>query len=689
MHIHKFVCGYMKIRYLILFLLLSGILKGQNLVPNPSFEILGNSFPCSWCTTPFNFSSGIQNWVYATGGTADLFNSTSNTTCYSNPLSTNVDAVGQQLPHSGNGYAGIFTYGLGCSPLVEYREYIQAELITPLIAGNTYYAEMYVSLADNAEIASNNIGMYFSNTLVSQPNQCGHLNFSAQIEESNVINDKTNWTKVSGTFTATSNANYIIIGNFNSDGNTSTSIVAGDFYNSYFLIDDILVKKQCMNITSVTSFCLGDSITLMASTDSTFIGWANSTQANTVISTDTSFTVSPSSSTTYIAYSTCDTQMVTLSPYSASELLFGSDTFLCEGDSLVLNASSPDAMAYLWQDNSTDSFYVVTQAGNYWVDVFFNGCSISDSLNVDYFIPPDNLLGNDTSICFGDSIILDAFVDSATYQWNDNTTNPTLTIWEGGTYFLTISYQNCLFRDSILVDQFYIPNAYLGDDTTLCEGQSLTLEPSLDTDSSMSFLWQDLSRMRSHFVDGEGLYYVTITNQCGFDSDSIEVEYDQIPQINLGNDTSFCPPIEVIYLDATQENIDEYKWNTQSDLPFIEIHEEGLYWLIASNLCGSRSDSILIGENCVCDIFIPNAFTPNGDYLNENFKAIINCQIEDYEMHIFNRWGQEVFWTKLSNHEWDGSFHKRPSPSGVYYYMVSYKYKNEQILRKGDVLLIR
>jgi len=91
-----------------------------------------------------------------------------------------------------------------------------------------------------------------------------------------------------------------------------------------------------------------------------------------------------------------------------------------------------------------------------------------------------------------------------------------------------------------------------------------------------------------------------------------------------------------------------------------------------------------------CQLFIPTAFTPNGDGMNDNFRPKANCKTEKYELMIYNRWGQVVFTTRNQNNFWDGKLKNKDAPAGSYIYMLKYKFPSQDFMKaNGSILLIR
>jgi gliding motility-associated-like protein len=352
---------------------------GQNLVCNPSFENHTITLPCSWNIGSIDNSLAASDWMIPTEGTSDIFSTLVPQSCWASCFSTNPSAIGRQSPRTGNVMASIIPYGYRCYHQQEYREYLEGQFSSPLITGDTYYAEMYVSMADYAKYASNNIGIYFSDILIDSSIHT-ELHLIPQIKENSVITDSINWVKISGLFVAPSPAKYFIIGNFKNNGNTASVLLNGNTDYAYYYVDDVLVKPLCFNVSPGRTICQGDTAVLFENGGNLY-GWASIDSPGTIISTDSTIAVSPSHSTSYLVYCECDTVMIDVNVIPLPMVDFGHDTAIYQGDELLLNASNNNA-DYLWQDGSTNPTFVVSNEGTYWVNVTQNGCSASDTINV-------------------------------------------------------------------------------------------------------------------------------------------------------------------------------------------------------------------------------------------------------------------------------------------------------------------
>lgn len=225
---------------LVLIALSSG-LSAQNLIPNPSFESIGSA-PCSWITSTANFNSATNNWTMPTNGSTDIFSNYVQTSCYAHNFSTHASAVGQQAPHSGNVMSALNNYGSGCGFQPNYREYLQVQLTSPMVVGQEYDIELWVSLGDRCRYATNNIGVRF-NTGSTFVATCYVLNQTPQFNHPTVVNNKTGWVRISGTVTATAAWSYMIIGNFFSNAATTAINVGGARDNTRYYIDDVTVQE--------------------------------------------------------------------------------------------------------------------------------------------------------------------------------------------------------------------------------------------------------------------------------------------------------------------------------------------------------------------------------------------------------------------------------------------------------------
>ncbi|MEQ9404475.1 MAG: gliding motility-associated C-terminal domain-containing protein [Cyclobacteriaceae bacterium] len=164
----------------------------------------------------------------------------------------------------------------------------------------------------------------------------------------------------------------------------------------------------------------------------------------------------------------------------------------------------------------------------------------------------------------------------------------------------------------------------LGADTIICNQSPLLLDATYE---SSSYRWQDGSIESTLQVTQTGTYWVHVENSCGIVSDTIRVEYQSVPVVDLGPDQNGCISLPVMLNASFSEST--YKWNDGSILPTFSVENSGTYWVEVANECGIDRDtihfsvvtsppSIELGENrkaCNIDTIVLNAYYPQSTYL--------------------------------------------------------------------------
>jgi gliding motility-associated-like protein len=168
-------------------------------------------------------------------------------------------------------------------------------------------------------------------------------------------------------------------------------------------------------------------------------------------------------------------------------------------------------------------------------------------------------------------------------------------------------------------------------------------------------------------------YTVTIDN-CTSSSKQNTMIYP-MPVVSLGKDTTFCQTESIILKAKTWNST--YVWQDGNINETYEVRKSGLYWVKASNICGSASDSIHVDyRNHNCRMWLPNAFTPNEtDQINTYYKPI-GINLVDMEYKIFNRWGELIYIGDLNSQGWDGTYKGLPAQDAYFIVLVNYSYRN-------------
>ncbi len=377
----------------------------------------------------------------------------------------------------------------------------------------------------------------------------------------------------------------------------------------------------------------------------------------------------------------------------------GPDTTLCVGSNLILTANTDPSAANVWQDGSTSPTFEVIHSGNYYLTQT-NDCGFdSDTIEVEISgVAPGPDLGRDTLLCEGASIVLISNADSSTeIVWSDGTNDPAFLVTSSGVYILSESNECGISKDSIEIGYIDSPAPFeLGPDTVLCPGESILLSAP---QTSFDIRWQDGSSLITLLADKAITYALEISNVCGKVSDSLSISFDsRVPDFPGDDSFSWCEG-DTIVLEATQSFPVLYHWSTGEETSAIHVIHPGQYNVEVEAPCitVSREIDIIPLDDCNPDpeFYIPNIISPNGDIINDVFTVYTHPDLNIISMEgsIFDRWGNQVFYSSGITFIWDGRFKEKEISSGVYVYniMIKYLLDGKEVAKRliGDVTIIR
>lgn len=200
----------------------------------------------------------------------------------------------------------------------------------------------------------------------------------------------------------------------------------------------------------------------------------------------------------------------------------------------------------------------------------------------------------------------------------------------------------------------------------------------------------------SHTYKSPGKYNVTavIYQKCFVDTAITQVEISTTKPIEIPSfirDTTFCKGGSLV-LDVTQPTATKYQWENGYIFPKREITKTGVYGILIFNECSYARHSFTVKMvECECRVFVPGAFSPNNDGVNDFFKPTAKCLAKDYRFMMYNRYGEKVFESAQINNGWDGNVNGKAAPVGVYIWTLQYRNPNhnEMIYQKGTAALLR
>lgn len=348
------------------------------------------------------------------------------------------------------------------------------------------------------------------------------------------------------------------------------------------------------------------------------------------------------------------------------------DTVGCTGQVLVLPSPRVGGYSYVWSNNSTTQNIVTTAAGSFWVESKKGSCTVVDTFHVVFAPRPVVYLGADTAFCGSFVHLLQAGAGKKDYTWNTGDKSSTLLVNSAGQYSVTVSDSlNCPNADTIHLEQITLNDIQLTEDTLTCKYVTLTGTP---LQNNVAYVWSNGATGISTQVIQTGTYTLTASHPFCSLSKSVQVTQLPIPpQVNLGSDTTLCGYGRVV-LENKNAGLPNYvyQWSNGSSAPRITVHDSGLYYLLVYRNQCSGSDSVLVAPDCEGTFYIPSAFSPNGDNLNDVF-GVTGSNIISVHLRIYNRWGEELYNRKGSAESvfWNGLYKNETCIAGEYIYTVT------------------
>ena len=203
-------------------------------------------------------------------------------------------------------------------------------------------------------------------------------------------------------------------------------------------------------------------------------------------------------------------------------------------------------------------------------------------------------LGNDTTICSGTSLVLDATNSSSTYLWNTGATTSTISVNQPGTYSVAVTNTCGTSNDTIIIQQIQPPTVNLGNDTSICLNSSILLNAGSNTNS---YLWSTGATNPQINAVLTGTYSVTASNSCGSATGHITLSTASAPTLYLGPDQVLCPG-STVQLNAGNPGY-PYLWSNGATSQMVTITAPGVYWVNVNTACGVISDQISIYDGTV------------------------------------------------------------------------------------------
>ena len=597
----------MKKLYLLIHLLFCFGAKSQtNLVPNPSFDLTNLEYAQNGqCIFGVGYPSYVSPWSTLTYGGTVIFPFD---TCSIMPdLRVPYTIYGYQLPHSGSSFVAFsaISYSIPNPQFLHNRTFPFCKLKKQLIQNKTYCFEMFVNLPDSMNFTCNDLGAYFSadslvyNDLVSITQQVFPQINNDPI--SNPLTSKTEWMSVKGSFVAQGTEQYMTLGNFKGHYETDTTNVENNFRftNIGLSLDDVsLVELKALNQEHDTLLvCAGESKTLSVFPDITSILWSNG---------DTLTNISVNAAGKYWVRGTnacgtvTDTFWVKILPQEQYNFTLGNDVFQCDSINTTLSINNPFLNNYLWSTGDTTQTIATNQPGTIWASSNSQCGLRTDTINLFVFPAPQLNLGQDTSLCIGQTLSLNAG-NFTSYYWNTQDTTASIIAKQSNTYVVQVQdTNNCTAKDSINVTFEQASYNFLPQDTAVYKWQ-LPITVSVPQDFT-EIVWLDGTNQQSTQITNAGIFSVVAKDAGGCnvaDSISLTLKKQQIilPTINTLGQTFIIknlPPTNVLRIYDGLGKLIYYEQNYTNNKQL--VLSNAVYFISLEYKNDNNEQEVLVGK---------------------------------------------------------------------------------------------
>ena len=591
---------------------------------------------------------------------------------------------------------------------------VSGNTFTPSTAGNGTYNIIYsytdmngCSAADTQQVTVNAVPNVTVNNATMCQGQTATLNANGAVaynwSPTNSLSSGTGATVITNAM----NPTQVVVTGVDVNGCSASSTA---------VINVNPVPELTVN-NATPSACAGNSFTIIAG-GATLYQWSPAigitpTTGNTVVA-------SPNTSTTYTVigmngFGCSDTLAIPFTVLTAPAAVAGPDAQICEGNSTQLSAIATGSVVWI-PDTGLDNAFInepvasPLQTTTYTVNVVdANGCTASDAVIVTVINTANIEATGGGIVCLGNSAQLHA-TGGVDYQWSpstylSSTTGDNVTSTPGTSITYTVTANNslgCPATDTVVVDVKLPINIQAGAGAQVCLGESYQLSAS---GTGLTYEWTPASGLDNPYVpypnatpQSTTTYTVTTSDGvCFTASATVVVDVTQPPYLGIAS-----TQITVVAGTGQQlfaQGSGTFEWSPPTGLsctdcpdPIANPTQPTTYTVTVTDSSGCRAEGN-ISIDFLCDengIYIPNAFTPNGDGKNDEF-LIRGYGIKEITVfRVFSRWGELMFETTNAEEGWDGTFKGEPQFPAVYVYYVEGLCTNDQkIVKQGNVTLIR
>lgn len=438
-----------------------------------------------------------------------------------------------------------------------------------------------------------------------------------------------------------------------------------------------------INITGALTYCPGSTTTISASGGTGYL-WNDAANSTTpaITVTQGSYTVTVTDATGCTGSASAN-----VTAFSTPAVSISGTLSYCTGANTTITAIG--GTSYVWNDagTSTTSGITVTQ-GSYTVTVSdANGCTGTASAIVTENTAPVVTISGSVTYCVGSNTTLTAS-GGVGYLWCTGATTPAVALTQG-TYTVTATDGiGCTGLNSAVVTESTSLTISISGALSYCPNANTSLTATGGT----NYTWSN-GNTTATVNATQGSYSVTATDaSCSGTASAVVTEF-VTTAVNLGSDVTACDD-SIVTLDASGAYT-AYEWSSGDTTQTIAPQTSGVYSVTVTDANTCTVSSTLNIKYNTCEeiyylVFIPTAFSPNGDGYNDLFRAKTFVGVSDFSMRVYNRWGEQVFSTDDILSGWDGTFRNHKQPLATYTWVAEYTFDNgSREKQAGNVTLVR
>lgn len=394
-------------------------------------------------------------------------------------------------------------------------------------------------------------------------------------------------------------------------------------------------------------------------------------------------------------------------------LLMMPDTVYCPNDPINfrVNAAVRGGVAYLWDDGNTDSVRVFTEEGEFklTVTVGIEECfTLCDTTTITVMDEPTVAIAKVSQYCENGMMLLQAqgMGMLRSILWSNGSTESFILVDQPGSYSVTVEDVCGIIVD----DEVSVTDADLSGSTPLninVSGPDLCADGTIlltatGTQDVANLQWSTgVSAVQSISVSAPGTYTVSYNSMFCPGEESITLTEDDFDVTPSGEIRGTCNASQTAYiLTVVGTNIIRREWQDGSAGTSLSVNTPGEYSVTLTGPCGDQEViSITVTEDEISDCIInnieeclrfPNVFIPTDqEDINKTFGPKVDCPVDNYELNIYNRWGEKIWNTSNVTTRWDGNLDGSAAPGGVYFWWARYGEESNQVIVEGDVTLLR